>query len=215
MSRMPAYTTWPASASARTVMAPKPLEAPVTTMVLDILGSSFQSWVAPGRLDDAAVCVQDLAVHPARRAGEERDHLGDVRRRSETLERRHFPQTVDRLLVFAVEEQPCRGRPWGDGVDGDIASAQLLGKDERDRVYATLGRGVGGVARQRDLHDRGREVDDRTSGADTIRCFAVDDEGAAQVGAHHPIQDVEVEVCEWGERHDPGRVDDNVDASVA
>jgi hypothetical protein len=33
VSRIPAYTTWPAPASARVIMAPNPLDAPVTMML--------------------------------------------------------------------------------------------------------------------------------------------------------------------------------------
>lgn len=46
------------------------------------------------------------------------------------------------------------------------------------------------------------------------RGLLVDDEGAANVRAVHPVEGVEVEVDERGQRHDTRRVDDDVDPAV-
>jgi hypothetical protein len=58
-------------------------------------------------------------------AGEERDDLGDVLGRAEPLERREPSRAIDRLLVFAVEEQLRRGWSRRDCVGSDVAAAQL------------------------------------------------------------------------------------------
>src|SRR3712207_8329368 len=44
---------------------------------------------------DAAVCVDDLAVDPARRSGEEGDGLGDVLRPAQSFEGGHRREVVD------------------------------------------------------------------------------------------------------------------------
>src|SRR3978361_571803 len=103
MSRMLAKGVWPASASARAVSAPKPLEAPVMRMfLLDIgslrirgIGVNGRGRVAGGWRGGAAVGVEDLAVHPAGGSGEERDSGGDVLGGSEALERRHAGEFGD------------------------------------------------------------------------------------------------------------------------
>src|SRR3954451_24036485 len=97
-------------------------------------------------LDDATVGAQYLPVDPAAvGAGQEGDHVRDVLRRPEALERRLLGEAVDRLLVLAVEEQVGRGRAGRDDVDGDVAAAQLAGEHERHRLDGALGRGVAAV----------------------------------------------------------------------
>ena len=66
---------------------------------------------------------------------------------AEPLQRRELGEVVDHLLRLAVEEQLGRGRPRRDGVDGDVAAAQLLGQDMGHRLDARLGRGVDAVGR--------------------------------------------------------------------
>ena len=117
------------------------VEVPVTTTVCAIS-------------DHAAVHVDDLAVHPSGRPGEEGDDLGGVLGLPETLERRHPRQVIDRRLVLAVQEQRRRRRAWGNGVDGDVAASQLSGHDECHRIHAALGRGIARVSGQSDLHQR-------------------------------------------------------------
>ena len=53
----------------------------------------------------AAVGVEDLAVDPAGRAGQEGDDLGDVVGLAQALQRRLGGDPVDQLLRLAVEEQ--------------------------------------------------------------------------------------------------------------
>ena len=80
--------------------------------------------------DDAAVGAQHLAVDPAAvGAGEEGDGVGDVLRLAEALQRGQLRHAIDDLLRLAVEEQIGRRRPGRDGVDGDVAAAQLLRED--------------------------------------------------------------------------------------
>jgi hypothetical protein len=45
---------------------------------------------------------------------------------------------VDGLLVFAVQEQRGGRGPEGDGVDGGVPTAQLLGEHDADRVDGAL-----------------------------------------------------------------------------
>jgi hypothetical protein len=75
-------------------------------------GLSFNAMTtaALARVGDAAVDVEDLAVDPARGAGQERYRLGDVVGRAEPLGRRHAGEVADRLLVLAGEEQRRGGR---------------------------------------------------------------------------------------------------------
>src|ERR1700722_1910354 len=80
VSRMLAYTTCPALASARAASAPKPLEAPVTTITLfTVLLLEVVFWFLKKDLeqmqrdlDHSAICAKHLAVDPTPvRAGQE------------------------------------------------------------------------------------------------------------------------------------------------
>src|SRR5690242_2437101 len=113
VSRMPAYTAWPARASATALIQPKPLEAPVMTMTCLMVMAAFRS-------DHAAVGAQHLAVHPAAvRTGQERHHAGNVFRRAQALQRRGLGQLLDQRVRLALEEQLGGGRPRRHRVDGD------------------------------------------------------------------------------------------------
>src|SRR5262245_66403819 len=98
MSRMPAYTTCFASARARTVNAPKPLDAPVTRITF---------WFDMS--DHSSVHIDDLAVDPPRGSGEESNCLGDICRFAKAFQRRCRLRTVDDVLRLAVEVQRRRG----------------------------------------------------------------------------------------------------------
>ena len=106
------------------------------------------------------------------------------------------------------------GRPGGDGVDGDVAAAQLAGQDQGHRLDRALGGGVRAVAGQRQAGYGAGEVDDRAAVAQPARGLLVDDERPADVGAVHAVQGVQVDVRQRGEWHDAGRVHDDVDAAV-
>ena len=75
---------------------------------------------------DAAIGPNRLPVDPvAGRAGEERDDLGNVVRRSQAFERSRLRETRDGLLVFALEKHVRGRRAGSDGVDVDVATTQL------------------------------------------------------------------------------------------
>src|ERR1700754_2324071 len=116
MSRMPAYTMCLASARARTVIAPNPLEAPVTRMTLGFDMRVVLSDDRGRELDNAAVGIDDLAIDPAGRTGEEGDGFGDVVGLAQALQRRGRLRAVDDLLRLALEIERRRGRPRRDGV---------------------------------------------------------------------------------------------------
>src|SRR5690348_11155792 len=130
----------PASARARAVRAPKPLEAPVMRMIFLLMvflasEAGGKGGRSTGPLREAAVDVDDLAIDPAGRAREERDGLRDVGRHAEPLERDRLRQAVDGLLVLAVEEERRSGGTRGDRVDGDVLATQFAGQDEGHALH--------------------------------------------------------------------------------
>src|SRR3954463_15947850 len=127
MSRMPAYTVWPASARCRADMAPKPLDAPVMTTTLPMTRPPACWWSE--RLDEAPVDPQDLAVHPgAVGTREEGDHSDDVFWTGQPFERCQVGELVDLRLALSIEEQVGRHRSGRHGVHGDLPAAQLVGQ---------------------------------------------------------------------------------------
>ena len=114
---------------------------------------------------------------PARKA----DRVGDVLGLAEPLQRRELGEVIDHLLRLAVEEQLGCRRPRCDGVDRDVAAAQLFGEDVGHRLDAGLGRGVDAVGRLEQADDAGRHVDDAAAFAQPLRRFTQGVEGALQV----------------------------------
>src|SRR5271170_3278744 len=120
---------WPAIASARGARAPKPLDAPVTTISLSKTISIFlllalskgrTDLISDAKSDYASVGTKQLAIDPgAVGTGEKRDGGGDVLRRTQALQRVHLRHAVDELLRLAVQEQVGRGRAWRDSIDGN------------------------------------------------------------------------------------------------
>ncbi len=90
---------------------------------------------------------------------------------------------------------------------------RVLRLDEAAVVRVGVVRGVRGVGRRRQSGDRGGEVDDRAARTDPPGGLAVDHERAADVGAVHPVQVVEVELGHRRKHHHAGRVHDHVDAA--
>src|SRR5258708_35716097 len=91
---------WPASASARAASAPKPLEAPVMTIIcfmtqillIDVLRGLMRRFGS----DHAAIGAQHPAVDPSAVGTDEEGHGGrDIRRRAEPLPRVHLCETID------------------------------------------------------------------------------------------------------------------------
>ena len=106
--------------------------------------------------DDPAVGPQRLAVDPgAVRAHEEGDDVGDVLGLAESFQRRHLGQPIDRLLRLAVEELFGCGRSGRDGVDGDVPTAKLLGKDAGHSLDRSLGGGIDAIGRLQQADDAG------------------------------------------------------------
>src|ERR1700722_14441736 len=129
---------WPAWASARAVIKPKPEDAPVTRMTCLVMTRFLRCEVFGGSempSDDPAIGAQRLAVDPdAVRAGKEGDRGGDVLGLAEPFEWGRLGQAVDHLLWLAVEEQPGGGRSRRDRVNGDVAAAQFLGEHTGHRL---------------------------------------------------------------------------------
>src|SRR6185437_16333325 len=166
-----------------------------------------------GLLSEAAVDVDDLAVDPPGRAREERDGLRDVGRLAEPLKRDGLGEVVDGLLVLAVEEERRGGGTGGDRVDGDVLAAQFAGQDHGHALYGGLGGDVSAVVRELRTGDRGGEVDERAARAQAVGGELGEDEGAADVGAVHAVEVGQVKGRDRRQEHDPGRVDDDVDAA--
>src|SRR5262249_28749254 len=146
---------------------------------------------------DAAVGVDDLAVDPPARPGQEGDHLGDVRGSAQAPERGAGRGLGDGLLVSAAEEHGGGGPAPGDRVDRDVAAAQLSGEDERQALDGRLAGGVGGGGRDGPAGQRGGEVDDGAAAAQPPGGLLAYGERAADVGAVDTVQVVQAEVGDW------------------
>src|ERR687892_2139031 len=84
--------------------------------------------------------------------------------------------------AFTVMSRPCNS----------------FGEDQADGIDRPLCGGIRGVGGQRQLHDRGGEVDDGATTADSSCGLLVDHEGAADVDPVHPVEVGEVEVGQRG-----------------
>src|ERR1039457_3102551 len=113
----------------------------MTLSVVMVVQSFVPVWCG-GRLGEAAVGEDDLAVDPAGGAGEEGDGLGDVLGLAEALEGGGLGQVRDGRVVLSVEEQCGGGGAGGDGVDGDVLAAQFAGQDQRHALHRGLAGGV-------------------------------------------------------------------------
>src|SRR5207245_3393291 len=86
-----------AGANARAASAPKPLDAPVMTMI--------ERPPAPQGSRIAAIGPQHLRVHPAARgASQERDYVGNVLRLPEALQRSKPAELLDLCFGFSLQE---------------------------------------------------------------------------------------------------------------
>src|SRR6516162_11257204 len=112
---------WPEEARAREARAPKPLDAPVTTITFFIVflppcngflenEPDLDFARRLGTSDHAAVSTKDLPIDPAAvRADEKRHCRRNVLGRPQALQGIHFCHVIDELLGLSVQEQ-VRGR---------------------------------------------------------------------------------------------------------
>src|ERR1700730_9276614 len=139
---------WPGLARASAVRRPKPLDAPVTSMIL-LITDFLVVWALVRKRGRRCVAVQ--MIPPLARS---------VWPLVEALQRGELGEAVDDLLRLAMQEQVRRGRPGRDGVDGDAPPAQLLGQDAGHRLDGGFGAGIDAIGRLQQADDAGREVDD-------------------------------------------------------
>jgi hypothetical protein len=127
----------------------------------------------PAHSREATVGAQYLTVHPTPiRASQKRDDTRDLRRLTQTFQRRHLGELLDSLLALAVEEQISCDWTRGHRVDGDIPAAQLLGKHAGKGLDRGLRAVVDDVSGQIQGESAAGEVDDaapRCSGAYRLR----------------------------------------------
>ena len=180
------------------------------------LAEQFDRGARPGLrkpLGESAVGINDLSVDPARRSGQEGSHLGNVFGGAQTLHRGKLRQTVDGLLVLAVQEQ-WSGRGTGrNRVDGDVPSPQFPRQDGSQSLHGGLAGSVRRVGGMLQAGLAGRDVHQRTTAPQALRCQLGDHKAAADVRAVHPVQFIEVQVHHRGEDHDSGGVNDDVDSA--
>src|SRR5580693_1738346 len=106
-------------------MSPKPLEAPVTMMILFMSVLLFPEVGS----DHAAIDTQRLAIHPTGIGSDEkRDDIGHIPGLSQTLHGRQLCQMLNLFRGLVVQEEISRGRSGCDGIDRNVAAAQFLGK---------------------------------------------------------------------------------------
>src|ERR1700722_10895596 len=165
-------------------------------------------------LGHPAVHAHYLTIDPpAMITGEEGDELSYVVRDAEPSEWVRGRNLVDKFLALAFEEQRRAGRARRNRIDGHVLALHLASEDKRHGFDRPLTGGVGAVGTCRETHDRGREVDERSTRTDLSCRQLAGDERAPQIDTLDPIKSLEVHLRDGAEWHDPGRVDHDVDAA--
>src|ERR1700733_2002822 len=99
-------------------------------------------------LCEAAICAKHLSVDPAAiGSGKEGDDVCDIVRLTEAFEWRHVADLFDLLFRLAFQKKLCANRARCNGVDRNLVSAKLVGKNMDEAFDARLGsdvRAVGG-----------------------------------------------------------------------
>src|SRR3954452_22811638 len=103
--------------------------------------------------------------------------------------------------------------PGPDGVDADPAPGEVGAHALGEHLHCTLGCCVGGDPRTRDLALQGRDVDDPAAPArhHPPRDLPADEEGAGEVGVHHPTPGVVRHLRERSPRLHAGVVHQDVE----
>ena len=92
--------------------------------------------------------AQDLTVDPATaRAGKERHKIGDVFRLAEAFQQGSLRRLFNLRFCLTSEKQLSRHWARGNGVYGDIATPQLIGKHAQP-LSACLGSDIGAIGRE-------------------------------------------------------------------
>ena len=141
------------------------------------------------RLDQAAVWAEYLPVDPtAIGSGQEGDDAGNIVGLAEPLERSYASGLLDQFFALALEEKLGGNRSWGNGVDGDLVSAKLIGEDRDEPFDTCFGGDVGAVGGESPGDDAAGEGDDTAALGDVLRCLREDEEGPAQVGGDDLVE---------------------------
>src|SRR5580692_10072528 len=186
-------------ARARAARAPKPLEAPVITMMFFILILLFFGLWEGMTGDDvcclceATVCAKHLRVDPsAVGPGKKGDDVCDIVGLSEPLKRRHAANLFDLLFSLAVQEELRPYRSRCNGVDRNLVSAKLVGED-MDKTFDTcLGGDVRAVGRKVLREDAAGECDDTAALGYVLRCLREDEEGSAEVRGNDFVEGFDI-----------------------
>src|SRR5262245_13468336 len=81
-------------------------------------------------LGKSSINTQNLTVHPTSvRPRQERYSSGNIIRLPKPFEWGEFRNSIDLFLILPVHKQIGFNRAWCNGVYGDIAAAQFIGKD--------------------------------------------------------------------------------------
>src|SRR6202035_5408572 len=130
---------------------------------------------------------------------------------AEPLQGSHAADLLDLLFGLAIEKELGSDRSRGDGVDGDLVSAKLVGEDVNEALDACLGGDVRTVGGEVFSKDAAGEGDDTATLRDVLRCLREDEEGSAQVRGDDFIECFYVAFGDGREGHDACVVDDNID----
>src|SRR6202161_3608956 len=210
-------------ARARAARAPKPLEAPVMTMMFFIsILLFFGLREGKGRDDrddvcclcEATVCAKHLGVDPsAVGPGKKGDDVCDIVGLTQSLQRRHAADLFDLLFRLALQEELRPYRSRGNGVDRNLVSAKLVGEDVDKAFDACLGGDVRAVGRKVLREDAAGECDDTASLGYMLRGLREDEEGSAEVRGDDFVEGLHVAFGDGRKRHDACVVDHDVDLS--
>src|SRR5215469_8265012 len=102
-----------------------------------------------------------------------------------------------------------------DGVDANLARAELLGENRSDDIHGRFRRGVDRSVRWSDGADTGTEVDDAAAfGPHQLGRFLRGQEKAENIKVEVPVEVFFGDAVERGELIDPGIVDQDVELAV-
>src|SRR6201993_4020230 len=206
-------------ARARAARAPKPLEAPVMTMMFFIRFSCLPVLCMDGlaggdecRLYQAPVWADYLPVDPAAiGSGQEGDDAGNIVGLAEPLERSYASGLFDQFFALALEEKRSGNGPWGNGIDSDLVSAKFICEDRDEPFDTCFGGDVGAVGGESPGDDAAGEGDDTAALCHVLRCLREDEEGPAGVGGDDLVEGFDVAFGDGRESHDACVVDYDVD----
>src|ERR1700735_4506204 len=208
-------------ARARAARAPKPLEAPVMTMMFFIsillffgLWNGRDDWDDVCGLCEATVCAKHLRVDPsAVRPGKKGDDVCDVVGLTEPLQRRHAADLFDLLFSLAVQEELRPYRSRCNGVDRNLVPAKLVGEDMDEAFDACLGGDVWTVGGEVFSEDAAGEGDYAAPFGYMLRGLREDDEGSTQVSGDDLVEGLYVAFGDGRKGHDACVVDHHIDLS--